>query len=84
MANKWIKHLQQFRQKNKSMDARSLMKEARKSYQNGGGDVTPYTQSNLASTASELKQQGGRRSLTQKRRSSQRSSRRRSTKTRRR
>jgi hypothetical protein len=69
MANKWIKHLQQFRQKNKGMDARDLMKEARKSYQ-GGGEVTPYSQTNLASTASDLKQQGGRRRKSQKRRTS--------------
>ena len=61
MANKWIKHLQQFRQKNQNMDARKIMKEARKTYQSGGGDVTPYSPTNLASTASVVGQQGGKR-----------------------
>jgi hypothetical protein len=73
MANKWIKHLQQFRQKNKGMDARDLMKEARKSYQSGGGDVTPYSPTNLASTASAVGQQGGRRRKSQRRQSSRKS-----------
>ena len=76
MANKWIKHLQQFRSQNKDLNARELMKEARKTYQGGGGEVTPYTQTNLASTASALSQQGGKRRKSQRRRSSSRKSRR--------
>ena len=97
MANKWIKHLQQFRQKNKDKDLnpQQVMKEARKSYQSGGGplsqansavrqqssrvmsngrrllgggmEVTPFPQSNLASTASALGQQGGKRRKSQRR-----------------
>jgi hypothetical protein len=72
MANKWIKHLQQFRKKNQNMDPRDLMKEARKSYQ-GGGDVTPYSPTNLASTASAVGQQGGKRRKSQRRKSSRKS-----------
>ena len=70
MANRWLKHLQQFRQRNAEMDPKKVMKEARKTYQSGGGDVTPYQPTNLASTASALS--GGRRRRSQRRRSSSR------------
>jgi hypothetical protein len=106
MANKWIKHLQQFRRQNKDLAPQEVMKEARKSYQSGGNrstlssansavrhqssramatgrrlmgggmEVTPYSQSNLASTASALGQQGGKRRRSQRHKSSSRKSRR--------
>jgi len=61
MANKWLQHLSKFRRQNTGMDAKDVMREARKTYQSGGGDseVVPYQPTNLASTASTLK--GGRR-----------------------
>jgi hypothetical protein len=57
MANKWLQHLNNFRQANQHVDAKDMMREARKSYKGGG--VSAYVQNNLASTASSL--QGGRR-----------------------
>ena len=36
MANKWLKHLAQFRQENGNIDPKNMMKAARKSYQSGG------------------------------------------------
>ena len=72
MANKWIKHLQQFRRQNKDLDARDLMKEARKSYK-GGGEVDAYVQPSLASSASDLAQKGGKRRKSQKRQASRKS-----------
>jgi hypothetical protein len=43
MANKWLKHLAQFRQENGNIDPKNMMKAARKSYQSGGqpGVVQP-------------------------------------------
>jgi hypothetical protein len=83
MANRWLRHLQQFRNKNKGMDAQKVMKEARKSYQNGGAgevasagevtsasEVTPYQTPGLASTASSVG--GGKRRRSQRRRGSSR------------
>jgi hypothetical protein len=37
MANRWLQHLAQYRKLNKDMNPKDLMKNARKSYQNGGG-----------------------------------------------
>jgi hypothetical protein len=37
MANRWLQHLAQYRKVNKDMKPQDLMKNARKSYQNGGG-----------------------------------------------
>ena len=61
MANKWLQHLNNFRRANKHVDAKDMMREARKTYRGGSasGSVSPYTQNNLASTASAL--QGGKR-----------------------
>jgi len=78
MANKWLQHLNNFRRTNRHVDAKDMMREARKTYRGGGASsasgvnsasgansasgsssVAPYTQNNLASTASSL--QGGRR-----------------------
>jgi len=76
MANRWIKHLQQFRKKNTDLKPQEVMKAARRSYQSGGGasgDVTPYQPTNLASTASNL--QGGRRRSKRRSSLSRRSSR---------
>jgi len=72
MANKWLQHLNNFRRTNRHVDAKDMMREARKTYRggsasgvnsasgaSGSSSVAPYTQNNLASTASAL--QGGRR-----------------------
>jgi hypothetical protein len=77
MANKWLQHLNNFRRTNRHVDAKDMMREARKTYRggsasgvnsascvsasgaSGSSSVAPYTQNNLASTASSL--QGGRR-----------------------
>ena len=86
MANKWLQHLNKFRKQNSGMDAKDVMREARKTYQSGGGgngEVTPYQPTNLASTASSL--QGGRRRRSRRQQTSRRrSSSRRSRQTRRR
>ena len=37
MANRWLQHLAQYRKVNKDMKPKELMKNARKSYQSGGG-----------------------------------------------
>lgn len=58
MANRWLQHLSKFRRANKQMDAKDVMKEARKSY-NGGGVPTAYAQSNAASSAASVT--GGKR-----------------------
>ena len=52
MVNKWLKHLANFRSKNKDIDPKDIMKQARKSYH--GGNVTAYESTNLASTASRI------------------------------
>ena len=36
MGNKWLKHLAKFRQANNGIPPQQMMKEARRSYQNGG------------------------------------------------
>jgi hypothetical protein len=62
MANKWLQHLNSFRRANRNVDAKDMMKEARKTYRGGsasGSSVVPYVPNNLASTASTLK--GGKR-----------------------
>ena len=38
MANRWLRHLQQFRNKNKEMNPQEVMKKARSSYKSGGGN----------------------------------------------
>ena len=50
--NKWIKHLANFRKKNKDVDPKDIMKQARKSYQ--GGTVSAYESTNLASSAAKI------------------------------
>jgi len=40
--NKWLQHVAQFRRNNKGMDPKSVMKNARRTYQSGGNGVTPY------------------------------------------
>jgi hypothetical protein len=56
MGNKWQTHLEDFRNKNKDMDAKDIMKEAGKTYRRGGG-VSGYTEKSLASLAGKV---GGR------------------------
>ena len=58
MENRWLQHLSKFRRANYQMDAKDVMREARKSY-SGGGVPTPYVQSNSASNAASVT--GGRR-----------------------
>ena len=73
MANKWLQHLNNFRQANQHVDAKDMMREARKSYKGGG--VSAYVQNNLASTASSL--QGGKRKSRRRSKSRSRRTRRR-------
>ena len=42
MANRWLRHLAQFRRNNSDLKPTEVMKKARSSYnQNGGGPSTP-------------------------------------------
>lgn len=63
MANKWLKHLAQFRQENGNIDPKNMMKAARKSYQSGGqpGVVQPGAmgQNVKAALAQNNKLKGG-------------------------
>jgi hypothetical protein len=91
MANAWLQHLAKFRKNNKDVKPSEMMQKARKTYQNGGGDPTPYVKSGLGSpihsgggvlpyeaenTNSMPARVGGRRSRRQSRRKSRRTRRR--------
>jgi hypothetical protein len=41
MANKWLRHLANFREKNQNVPAEQVMKQARASYQSGGNPKGP-------------------------------------------
>ena len=70
MANKWLKHLAQFRRQNKNIKTENMMKAARASYSGGDGSKTqtapsPYvtqmqnTMSHVKAATDAIKMKGG-------------------------
>jgi hypothetical protein len=56
MANRWLRHLAQFRRNNSDLKPTEVMKKARSSYnQNGGGPSVPTTPMKSPSTPMKLK-----------------------------
>jgi len=57
MANKWLRHLANFRKQNRNIAAPELMKQARASYQQNGGN--PNLPDTLKATGQQMKLKGG-------------------------
>ena len=66
MANRWLRHLAQFRRNNDDLKPNEVMKEARKSYQQNGGNVVPYESQGTESSYAKV---GGRRRTRRQRKS---------------
>lgn len=58
MKNQWMVHLEKFRKQNKNIEAKNMMKAARKTYKKGGG-VTGHTVSGVANLAGPARGGGG-------------------------
>jgi hypothetical protein len=73
MANRWLRHLAQFRQNNSDLKPTEVMKKARASYQQNGGTVIPYERQGTESNYAKV---GGRRRTKRQSRKSRRTRRR--------